>query len=116
MSTTIEQIKAGAAEYIDKEVLINFPETSLKRIIGGASAAIFIANKANKLVDFANALGILNDDGKIELKTFKNEIIKRIGVNGVVQNVPGIGDITLDKDDVEKIYNYIVHRNKEVAL
>lgn len=108
MGTTIDKIKAGAAEYVDKEILATFPETSLKRVIGGASAAIFISNKAGKLVEFANALGLLNEDGTIELEEFKDEITKRVGPNGIVQNIPGIGDLTLDKEDVEKIYKYIV--------
>lgn len=108
MGITIEKFKEGAAKYIDKEILSTFPETSMKRVIGGASAAIFINNKADKLVEFANALGLLNEDGTIELEPFKKEMANRIGVNGMVQYVPGIGNMTFEKDDIEKLYEYIV--------
>lgn len=108
MNTTIDKIKMGMATYIDKEVLSSFPETSPKRILGGAAAAVFISNKAGALVELANGLGLVNEDGTINLDPFKEEIVKRMGPSGIVQYVPGIGNLTFDKEDIESIYNHIV--------
>ena len=85
----------------------------IEKVIVGTTASLLIRKtgtiiegyKDNKLVKM---LGIIDDNGAVDVDTLVEEVKKNIPKEGIKVEVPILGTLTFHKDDVDKLYNYIM--------
>ena len=104
------QIKNGLIRYIDTELI---PKTQGLQFWAMTAAGTLAANKAEALIDnfvaqpMAQSLGIA-DNGMIDIEAIYNAV--RPAAERAPANVaiPFVGSYTLNAQDVDKLYNYIL--------
>lgn len=112
MSYTIDQVKAGVASFLDKNLIPLLPEKSWKRVVYGAAIGMYI-NKADQYVPalmqspVLKPLGIFREDGTIDLDAAMPYVKQQIGTDGFDVDIPGLGAITFKEADIQTLYNEI---------
>lgn len=109
----VNKIEKGIAAYLDAELMPKFQGNGLERVIVGTVTSLVIRKsgdiingyKDNKAVQM---LGIMDEDGNVDVDTLAEELKKNIGKDGVKVDIPVIGAITFHKEDVTKLYDYIM--------
>lgn len=110
---SVDKIERGIADYLDAELMPQLQNNALEKIIVGTAASLFIRKsgaiiegyKDNKIV---KTLGIMDEDGNVDVDILTEEIKKNISKDGVRIDVPVIGTLTFRKEDVDKLHNYIM--------
>lgn len=103
-----EQAVAGFARYVDKEVLPHM--TGVKKIGLGAYTALAAKNAAKMLKDSASnsavaITGLATENG-VDIELLYNVLCERMTEN-VQIDIPFIGVLTVNRSDVDKLYNYM---------
>lgn len=109
----VNKIEKGIAAYLDAELMPRFQGNGLERVIVGTAASLAIRKsgtiingyKDNKAVQM---LGIMDDEGNVDVDILAEELKKNIGKDGVKIDIPVIGTVTFRKEDVTKLYDYIM--------
>lgn len=109
---SIDKIEQGIAYYLDKELMPQLQSNGLEKVIVGTvaslairrSSAIIAGYKDHKLVKM---LGIMDDDGNVDVETLATELKKNISKEGIEVDIPIIGTMKFHKGDVDKLYEYI---------
>jgi hypothetical protein len=79
----------------------------------GAGSGLALSNLNNILAkwkdnEVVKMLGVIGEDGSVDVPRIYQEV-KRQSVKGPITfNVPGMGSITINDSDVDKIYNMIM--------
>lgn len=105
---SVNDIVNGITKYIDTEFLALFPETGFQRVMIGAAAAIVIKKRTPEAVSIVKALGLMDADGNVDIDTLKTEVQNHMPADGIKMEVPSLGVITFKKEDIDKLYKYIV--------
>lgn len=106
----IQSIQNGTLKFIDNELLPKMQ--GWKKWTFGAAASLWLTNLPNvfqkiKENSFVGSLGIIDESGMINIEKLYAEFYKQAERTPVTFDIPVIGQITLDKTDVEKLYAYI---------
>lgn len=109
----VNKIEHGIASYLDAELMPQFAGNGIEKLIAGTAASLIIrksgaiigAYKDNPMV---KTLGIMDDKGNVDIDTISEELKKNITKEGVKVPIPVIGTLTFHRDDVDKLYNYIM--------
>ena len=112
---TIEQIKKGLANFVDKEMLAKMQIGSFQRMMIGTVIGLALSN-LDKTIRFDNPiismLGIVNEDGTVNIDAVATELKKNIPDEGMRfdLDILGIklGSIVFHKNDVEILRTNIV--------
>lgn len=110
MKVTVGQVAQGVATYIDRELVPKVPGIR-KWVLGisGAYAGKMIEEKVDEYRDLLISIGVMEEDGMIDIDTLASHLKKSAAVNGpVTEHFPMLGDITFDSGDVDKLHTYIV--------
>lgn len=108
---TTNQIQNGLARYIDTEIVSKM--TGWQRWVFGAGSGLALSNLNNIMAkwqdnEVVKMLGVIGEDGSVDVPRIYQEV-KRQSVKGPITfNVPGMGSITLNDSDVDKLYNMIM--------
>lgn len=110
---SIDKIEKGVASYLDGELMPQLQNNGLEKVIVGTvvslaiskSGAIVAGYKDNKLV---RMLGLMDDDGNVDVEVLATELKKNIPKEGVKVDIPIIGTMTFHKNDVDKLYEHIM--------
>lgn len=110
---SIDKIEQGVANYLDSELMPQLQNNGFEKIIIGTVASLLIRKtgtiiegyKDNKLVKM---LGIMDDNGNVDVDTLMEEVKKNMPKEGVKIDVPVIGMLTFHKEDVDKLYDYVM--------
>lgn len=110
---SVDKIEKGIANYLDGELMPQLQGNGVEKVIIGTAASLFIHRagaviegyKDNKIVKM---LGIMNENGDIDVDTLVEEVKKNIPKEGVKLEIPIIGTMTFHKDDIDKLYDYIM--------
>lgn len=107
---TTEQIKRGAARYLDEEFTGKL--NGWRRWAIGAGGAMALENLDPILTSLrdspvAKALGIFDDAGNVDLDRVYTYIRKEAQKGPVTFTAPVLGPVTLNERDVEKLYTCI---------
>ena len=114
---TINQIRAGLAAYYDTEIRQTLP--GMKGIVYGAAVGLALAKPEKllaKVLPAAQMLGIVEDDGQIDVDTLAREIKKQmasaggemrfeIGLNPL--NVADVDIFRFTVNDVDRLLDHI---------
>lgn len=111
---TLAQVRAGVGRYLEAEMISKICGWQ-KWVVGAAasmaldqSAAIFNKLKTNPIVQ---ALGVIDEQDGIDIDRLHAEFAKQAQRGAVTFDVPIIGSLTLNAQDVDKIYQYIIGGN-----
>ena len=100
----------GIAKYIDVEIVEKIP--GWKKWVIGSGVGLVLSNTADvfnqlKGNDFIKILNIIDKDDKINVDKIYKEMKKQAKKGAVTFDVPMVGPLTLNEQDVEKIYEFI---------
>lgn len=104
---TVDQIKRGAARYLDEEFTKKL--SGWQRWVIGAGGAMMLENldatfAALRETPAVRALGVLDEAGNVDLDRIYSHVLKEAQKGPVTFSVPFLGGVTLNERDVEKLY------------
>ena len=104
------QVINGIAKYIDVEIIDKIE--GWKKWVVGSAAGIALSNSADifnqlKGNDYIKMLNLIDKDNKIDVDKIYKEMKKQAKKGAVTFNVPVLGALTLNEQDVERIYDSI---------
>lgn len=107
---TIDQAMRGAAKFADNEIIPHLPMgkgigagIALALIMDGGKSRI-LARKDHPAVQM---MGIMDDEGNIDLDRLYNAARTRVDGKKLPITVPIIGELRFDVGDLDKLYRYI---------
>lgn len=100
----------GIAKYIDTEIIDKI--SGWKKWVVGGGVGVMLSNTTetfNKLKnnEFVKVLNIIDKDDKINVEKIYREIKKQAKKSPATFDIPMIGAVTLNEQDVDKIYDFI---------
>lgn len=100
----------GVAKYIDTEIVDKI--TGWQKWVVGSGLGIALSNATNlfnqlKDNEFVKMLGVIDKDDKINVDKIYKELKKQAKKSAITFNAPLIGAMTLNEQDVEKLYELI---------
>lgn len=100
----------GITKYIDTEIIANINGWQ-KWVVGGGiglalsnSTDLFNKLKSNEVVKMLN---VIDENEKINVDKIYRELKKQAKKSSVTFNVPMLGTLTLNEQDVDKLYELI---------
>ena len=105
-----EQLINGVSKFIDSEIISQL--TGNSKVFLGIGAGIALKKGETLYNNLKNhqmikMLGIISEDGKIDIETLYEEAIKQARKEVIRVEIPMIGTLKLNDEDVEKLYSYI---------
>jgi hypothetical protein len=109
----INRIEVGVARYLDAELVNKLPGNTWKQFGAGMMSGLIakrggIALGRLKAHPVAKAFSIVDEAGCIDVEILRELAREKIPDGGLPVDVPLIGKVTVYKEDVEKLYGYIV--------
>ena len=111
MKATFSQVEVGLMSYIDKE-LAGQADGLKKLLVVGVE--VLAAGKLESIVaplmnkDIVKTLGVVDEQGMIELDVLRDAMLKAIDKLGsVTQDIPFLGKVTFKREDIDQLYNLI---------
>lgn len=100
----------GVAKYIDTEIVDKI--TGWKKWVIGSGVGIALSNTTDvfnqiKNNDFVKMLNVIDKDDKINVEKIYKEMKKQAKKGAITFDVPMIGALTLNEQDVDKMYDFI---------
>ena len=108
---TMQQVKTGLVRYIDTDVLPHL--TGIKKLGLGVYTALAANNVVGLMGKYREhpavaVLDVIDADGNVDIDKLYQAVAPQFA-NGEKQtiSIPLIGDMTVDRTDLEKLYRYI---------
>ena len=100
----------GVAKYIDIEIIEKIP--GWKRWVFGSGVGIALSNMTDifnqlKTNEYVKLLNIIDKDDRINVDKIYEEMKKQANKSAITFNVPMLGALTLNENDVDKMYEFI---------
>jgi hypothetical protein len=104
------KVMNGIAKYIDIEIVDKI--TGWKKWVIGGGVSIALSNMSNVFNELKNnemikLLNIIDKDDKIDVDKIYKEMKKQAKKGAVTFDVPMLGGLTLNEQDVDKVYEFI---------
>lgn len=109
---TMECVAKGVAKYLDAEIMSQYPDGSVQKVLVGTGLALMI-RKTEKFAEslkenpMIQALDVIDADGNVDIDILKDALKANIPETGVVYENKMIGKMTFMKTDVDKLYGFI---------
>lgn len=113
MMVSVDKIEQGLANFLDSEFMPQFHGNAVEKVIVGTTASLLI-RRTGTIIDnmkdngVVKMLGIIDDKGAVDVDTLTEEVKKNFPKEGIKVEVPVIGALTFHKEDVDKLYDYIM--------
>lgn len=108
---TMKQVQAGICRYVDTELLPKL--TGGKRLALGIYSGLAAENLEKTMLQYKDKpaikmLNVIDEAGNVDIDRLYNQATKMFA-NGEKQiiHIPVIGDLTVDRTDLEKLYQLI---------
>ena len=108
---TVAQIQAGAARFIDNELVPAF--TGWQKVLVGGGAGLLLKNLPNTLATLSTnpmiaALGVYNpQNGTVDIDALASAFLPQMGADALPVQIPGGVTVRLSRADFEKLIRYI---------
>lgn len=107
---TYEQLINGLSKFIDTEIISQL--TGNSKVLLGIGAGIALKKGESLFNNLKNnsmikMLNIINDEGYIDIETLYAEVKKQAQKEIIRLEIPMVGTLKLNDEDVEKLYSYI---------
>ena len=108
---TMDQIKRGAARYVDEEFTAKL--SGWQRWAVGAGAAMALENLEFSMSGLlenhaARAMGVLDEAGNVDLGRVYTSLKKQAQKGPVTFQMPLLGAVTINEQDVDRLYTCIL--------
>ena len=109
----ISRIEMGVARYLDAELVNKLPGNTWKQF-GAGMASGLIAKRGGmalgrlKSHPVAKAFALVDEAGCIDVGILRELAREKIPDGGLPVDVPLIGKLTIYREDIEKLYGYIM--------
>lgn len=112
---SINQFRQGFLNYVENDILIHLQ--GFKKVAVGTTVILMAQNEdsINQVLNhpFVKMLNI-QQDGNIDIDKLKNAICQYMDSNEKITiTFPFIGDFTFSKNDIEKLYQYIIQGGQQ---
>lgn len=112
MKISFENVELGIAEYLDKELLSQYPNNSYHRVLIGMGLSLVLKQKLNDIRellqnDTVKSVGIVDADGNIDVDLLRDTLKEQMTNEGIRYENKFIGAITFTKEDVDVLYKYL---------
>lgn len=109
---SVDKIEKGLAGYLDAELIPQFQNNPMEKMLVGTAASLAIRKSGNIISSYKDnkivkMLGIMDANGNVDVDTLAEELKKNMPKEGVKVEVPVIGVMTFHKEDVDKLHKYI---------
>lgn len=107
---TIDKVKSGAAQWIDRELLPKMSGLS-RWVFGALSTGVVL--KLDKLAEnvrsnpVVSAMGIIDDNNMVDVEMLYQLIMPQAEKCPAEISLPGVGTVRITADDVRNLYTYI---------
>ena len=100
----------GITTYIDREIVDKI--NGWQKWVVGSGIGIAMSNSTNvfnelKKSPVVKMLGVIDKDDKIDVEKIYKELKKQAKKGAITFDVPLVGTMTLNEQDVDKLYQYI---------
>ena len=107
---TIDQAMRGVAQYADNEIIPHLPAG--KGIGAGIALALIMDGGKSRILALKDhpavqMMGIMDEDGNIDLDRLYNAARTQVDGKKIPWNIPVIGELKFDVNDVDRLYKYI---------
>ena len=101
----------GLSKYIDEEIVNKL--TGLNRWVIGVGAGALMTRATDVFNNLKNnpmikTMGIINANDEVDVELLYKELKKQAQKGAVTVEVPMVGAMTLNEQDVDKLYNKIM--------
>lgn len=106
----ISKVMQGIACYIDNEIVIKL--NGWGKWIGGAGAGVML-HKADHILhslkenSIVQMLELIDENDNVDVELMYQELRKQAEKGSINIEIPLLGVLTLDHNDVDKLYEYI---------
>ena len=110
---SIDKIERGFVNFVDRDMTPMLSNSTFKGVAFSVGAAILskrIGGALNGLKDndMLKSIGMVDEYGNIDIDIIREELVKRMSGDGVKLEIPMVGSLVLKRDDIDKLYRYIV--------
>lgn len=111
MLVTMNQVKNGLVKYIDNDVLPHL--TGIKRIGLGVYTALAANNVVALMEKYrehpaVSVLDVIDEQGNVDVDKLYQALSPMLSSGEKVSiDIPLIGEMKVDRTDLEKLYNYV---------
>lgn len=108
---TMQQAQIGLVKYIDTDIMPHL--SGMKKVGLGIYAGLAGNNIAALVERYAHhpaveVLGVVDEAGNIDIDALYNAAVPMFSDGKKIPiNIPMIGELTVDKTDLEKLYQYM---------
>lgn len=108
---TLNQVQTGLMKYIDNDVLTHL--TGIKKVGLGLYSSLAASNVASTILKYkdhpaVSVLDVMDADGNVDIdKIYQAALPMFSGGEKHSVPIPMIGDLLIDRTDLEKMYRYI---------
>ena len=104
------KVISGIVKYVDTEIVDKI--TGWKKWVVGSGIGLALSNTTEvfnqlKNNEFVKMLGVINKEDKVYVDKIYKEMKKQAKKSAVTFDMPMIGPITLNEQDVDKMYELI---------
>lgn len=108
---SFQQTITGCVNYIDYEILGKIADW--RKWVVGAGIGIALTKSTEvfnqlKQIPIVKTMGLIDENDMIDIDTIYTEVLKQAKKGAITFNVPTLGALTLNQQDVEKMYRYIM--------
>jgi hypothetical protein len=103
-----DHIEKGLANYIDSNIMTQFPENGWKRIVIAAAVGIGIKKYIGVLKDnkMLHTIGLITSEGA-DIETYAEHLKKEIPSAGMVIELPLLGELIMHESDIDEVLKHI---------
>lgn len=107
---TIDQAMRGMAQYADSEIIPHLPTG--KGIGAGIALALIMDGGKSRILALKDhtavqMMGIMDAEGNIDLDRLYNAARTRVDGKKIPWDIPVIGELKFDVNDIDRLYKYI---------
>ena len=109
----VDKIERGLAAWLDAELLPMMGQGTAGRVLAGAAGGILCKRMGNAIKALsgnraATMLGLVDEQGGVDIEIMRDEIGKQMPESGLPIQLPLIGTVTLYRKDINNLYDYIM--------
>ncbi len=110
---SIDKIERGFVNFVDRELSPMVSTSTVKGVALSVGAAIVSKRIGSALAslkdnDMLKALKMVDESGNVDIDIIREELVKKMTPEGIKVEIPFVADLVLKREDVDKLYRYII--------
>ena len=105
------QVVNGITRYVDNEImpkLDGWSKIGMAVVVAGAVKRGDSIIEQIKAIPVVKMIGIVDDENRVDIETIYEELKKQVEREPISMVLPGVGKVTFNHDDIDKMYSHIM--------